>query len=186
MAVDDAGISGQLSAPEGVADDRDWLSHIVEIERPAKCRCDAKERAETPASRRSRSRAQPHRAQSASGLSHPPLRARPAIQHAGARLRRWHSPPCVELPWADRSGSRPTVTSASGFVNGGGVSSTASTTAKIDAPAPSVSDSVRTAAAAPAAERRMLRERCKRSRRMRAVYPAALIDTTRPMLYDAK
>jgi hypothetical protein len=44
-------------------------------------------------------------------------------------------------------------------VKGGGVSRTASTTAKIDAPAPSVSDSVRTAAAALAGERRRFRNK---------------------------
>ena len=58
------------------------------------------------------------------------------------------------------------VTSASGFENGGGVSRTASTTAKIDAPAPSVSDSVKTAAAALAGERRRFRERWKTSTSM--------------------
>ena len=54
---------------------------------------------------------------------------------------------------------------AGGFVNGGGVSTTASTTAKIDAPAASVNDSVRTAAAALAGERRRFRRRWRRSAR---------------------
>jgi hypothetical protein len=44
-------------------------------------------------------------------------------------------------------------------VNGGGVSNTASTTAKIAAPAPSVSDSVKTAATALAGERRRFRNK---------------------------
>ena len=49
-------------------------------------------------------------------------------------------------------GVSPTVTREPEFVNGGGVSRTASTTAKIEAAAPMVSDSVATAAAALAGE----------------------------------
>ena len=57
---------------------------------------------------------------------------------------------------APRSSGRtsPRVTRALGSANGGGVSSTASTTAKIAVPAPIVSDSVKTAAPALAGERR--------------------------------
>src|SRR5438132_7474913 len=62
------------------------------------------------------------------------------------------------------------VKRAAGLANGGGVSSTSSTTAKIDAPAQSVSDSVRMAAAALAGERRSVRATCRRSRRTGGVY----------------
>ena len=58
-------------------------------------------------------------------------------------------------------GVSPTVTSASEFVNGGGVSRTASTTAKIETAAPIVNDSVAIAAAALAGERRNVRSRCR-------------------------
>ena len=66
---------------------------------------------------------------------------------------------------APRSSGRtsPSVTSDLGSANGGGVSSTASTTAKIDAPAPSVSDSDRTAATALTGERRRFRNRWRTS-----------------------
>jgi hypothetical protein len=58
------------------------------------------------------------------------------------------------------------VTRVSGLVKGGGVSSIASTTAKIEAPAPSVYDSVRIAAVALAGERRRFRRRWRRSTNM--------------------
>ena len=70
----------------------------------------------------------------------------------------------------------PTLTRASGSVNGGGVSRTASTTAKIDAPAPSVSDSVKTAAAALAGERRRVSQQVTKVdehwRLLRVLFPA--------------
>src|SRR5262249_34020125 len=77
------------------------------------------------------------------------------------------------------SGTSPSVTNASGFANSGCVSTTASTTAKIDAPAPSVSDSVRTAAIALAGARRRLRRRWRTSTSIRdSVVP--ILDTFGP------